>query len=108
MAESMSDKKSKWFVMQPTDDFLELMYECEEKNWDWKTFLKNVEEHFREHQPDNKGKDFKEASVLQKAQDCNKKLEEHDCPIVVMPFPTSTRVNWKQRAAERKAKMQGK
>ena len=106
MAESMNMKKSKWFLLQPTNDFLDLMFECEDEGWTWEVFLKNVEMHFREVENGNKDKVFKSASVIQKVKDMNTKLKENDAPIVAIPLPKTSRVNWAQRAAERRAKMQ--
>lgn len=103
MAESMKDRKESWFHMTPTDDFIDLMLECEEEGWDWETFLKKVEAHFRKVHPEtNKGKKLKPDSVRQKCVDVNDKMVEHDAPAIAVPHSGGGRVNWKDRARQRR------
>jgi len=98
--------RSEWFHMTPRGDFIELMFQCEDKDWDWATFEKAVQEHFTKLHPElNKGKTVKKDSLVQKCRDINKRIlaesksaefPDGDKSLQIrIPTPTGTeKVNW--------------
>jgi len=93
MPETKKPSPQEGFSLTPTAEFIELMWECEDKGWDWNNFLKQVEKHFSQYAK-NKGKTFNKDSVRSKAKAVNKKIVKMGGELIDMPFEQTNKVDW--------------
>ena len=73
-----------WFLMTPTEKFVELMFKAEDDGLDMDEFTALVQAEFRkEHPKHNKTKPAKIESVRAKVRACNKQLKKHDVHVSI-------------------------
>ena len=101
MAKTAPDR-TKWFLLTPTNEFVDLMFQMEDEEWDFDKFLQEVEKHFRmRHPKQNKGKNPKRDSVIQKMKGINDELKERGEEPFILPS-WSQRVSWADIARKRR------